>query len=239
MTPLAEVLQRQLEQERQKLEQAQRCWQGELTTQGGKVWCAAGCQGCCTLLVDTTLAEAWDVAHCLSAAQQAAIAAYAERLRQVQQGVTDFKTYLKQQRSAVGPCPLLGADGCCSIYTRRPFACRGLLSSRNSSWCAVDFSTLTRLDKETFLASLDRKRVTFPTHYYAEPQDLAAEAEERLVAAQLETWGFVLRGSFPWLLHLLLQHDLAVAVATGHDALDALLKETGADLPFITRLALA
>lgn len=239
MTPLPETLQRRLEQERQKLEQAQTRWQNELTLQGGKVWCAAGCQGCCTLLVDTTLAEAWDVAQRLGPESQASIAGYAERLRTVQQGVADFKTYLKQQRSAVGPCPLLDAEGCCSIYVHRPLACRGLLSSRNSSWCEVDFSTLTRLDKETFLASLDRERVAFPTHYYAEPQDLAAEAEERLVAVQLETWGFVLRGSFPWLLHLLLQHGLAEAVAAGPDALDALLKRTGVDLPFITRLELA
>lgn len=85
--------------------------------------CGPGCTFCCHLFVEVTPVEAITVWHRLQAdihrPQREALAALAPRVA----GLTP-----DSRRAARVPCALL-ADGACSIYERRPFACRGLYST--------------------------------------------------------------------------------------------------------------
>ncbi len=116
----------------------------------GRIFCARGCQDCCTLAVHATLPEIIPVAAVSSAEDSRRLEDYRERLLTILPEAVDFKTFLRLHRDRLGSCPFLDASGCCRIYPQRPLACRALLSTRNSAWCAADFSKLHPAEKEAF-----------------------------------------------------------------------------------------
>ncbi|MEJ2200072.1 MAG: YkgJ family cysteine cluster protein, partial [Desulfuromonadaceae bacterium] len=146
------------------------------TQQGGRIFCGKGCQNCCTLTVNASLSEALRVTEALPESQPQ-LEDYILQLRQVLPEAADLKHYLKLQRSRLGACPFLDDAGSCTVYQVRPFACRALLSTRPADWCGVDFSTLTALDKQLFLSSLDPSVVDFPTQYLATPRETGQQLE--------------------------------------------------------------
>jgi len=93
--------------------------------------CAPGCVFCCHLHVEVTPLEAVALWHALGDTpherQRRAVTELAPRVA----GLTP-----EPRRAARLPCPLL-AEGQCSVYETRPFACRGLYSTSAAACEAV------------------------------------------------------------------------------------------------------
>jgi Fe-S-cluster containining protein len=96
------------------------------------------------------------VAEQLSAQQTAELADYVERIKKAHKNWGNLKSYLKEHRQKLGPCPFLSQQDSCTIYPLRPLACRAMLSTRPAAWCTVDFSELDSWDKQAYESSLDR-----------------------------------------------------------------------------------
>ncbi|WP_305041666.1 YkgJ family cysteine cluster protein [Geoalkalibacter sp.] len=207
-----------------------------LTRRGVAVYCRRGCRKCCTLTVNATFVEALGIAQCLTPEQGAAVATHASRLSEIASAAKDFKEYLRTCRTHLGFCPLLDADGACGIYPVRPFACRALLSTRDSDWCAVDFSCLHPAEKQAFMSGLDPSVVAFPTHYVAAAQDLGREFEERTAAAMIKRFGFSLRGNLSFLISLEQQLGVSELVPQGLEVTRRALIRAGFDLPFVVHM---
>ncbi len=174
---------------------------------GGRLFCSRGCGGCCTLAVQTTIAEALAVARSLDERRRAALARFIPRLTAAAEEAADLKDFLRRRR-ALGPCPFLEADGACGVYRARPLSCRALFSTRPPEWCAVDFADLHPLERQAFLNSLD-PAAAFPTHYLAAPQELALELENRISQATAERFGFAVTGDLPYLVWLEVEQGLS------------------------------
>lgn len=207
---------------------------GMITAFPGRIFCAAGCSACCTLAVETTLPEAVAIGRALAPVTRGALADYVAVLRDLAARAEDWKSFLRRKRSA-GPCPLLDGEGRCTVYPLRPLACRALLATRNSAWCAVDFAELPALDRDLYRQSLDPKQVAWPTHYLAASQDLARDLEEELQAATARRLGFAPAGQLAVLAWLAAEHDLATVAGQGRDALDDLLTRTGCDRKYLVK----
>ncbi|EAT16593.1 YkgJ family cysteine cluster protein [Desulfuromonas acetoxidans] len=175
---------------------------GEFVGKGGTIHCKRGCSGCCSLNVRCTLTEAVALAPHLNDNQIEAIHLHAEKLKQIDRDNNDLKNFLKASREQVGPCPLLDADGACSVYAYRPLACRALLSTMDPHYCTLDFSTLSSEEKQAFMAQLDQESVNFPTHYLAMPQQIAQAAEMECLEKMKEVFGVAVTGNLPYLLEL-------------------------------------
>lgn len=208
----------------------------EYEGRGGRIFCGRGCRACCTLTVDCGFGEALLVVEALSDAQGLVLDGYVARLRELLPTVTDFKSYLRMQRQELGECPFLDREGACAFYEARPFACRALFSTRPADWCGVDFGELPAIEKQLFMASLDRAVVDFPTHYLAEPRDLAREVEGAGLLAMERAFGFSLAGNLPYLVWLEKQYGLSQKCAEGYAAVTALLEAEGLNLPFVLHL---
>lgn len=205
----------------------------DYSARGGRIFCASGCSNCCSLVVNATLPEALAVAASLSPSQIAAIKTHVERMLAEWDEQRDLKSYLRWHRQSVGLCPLLTADGECGVYPVRPLACRALLATRPADWCTVDFGSLSSLEKELFIGSLDRSAVAFPTHYFAATQELGEELEQRLTLAQQQAWGFSLCGNLNALIYLELEFAIGEVVGQGEGAVAALLRKSGLDRPML------
>ncbi len=95
-------------------------------TPDGPIACAKGCSLCCNLYVSATAPEVFFVANFIRREYSGSIDQILERVRQ-----SDRDTrYMDDRQRLVSrfPCPLLGADGACSVYAARPSACRGWVS---------------------------------------------------------------------------------------------------------------
>nr|WP_320048976.1 YkgJ family cysteine cluster protein [uncultured Desulfuromonas sp.] len=188
---------------------------GEFVGKGGTIHCQRGCAGCCTLNVRCTLTEAVALAPHLTDNQIEAIHLHAEKLKQIDRDNNDLKNFLKASREQVGPCPLLDADGACSVYDYRPLACRALLSTMDPHYCTLDFSTLTSEGKQAFMAQLDQDSVNFPTHYLAMPQQIAQAAEMECLEKMKQAFGVAVTGNLPYLLELEVTLKLSARLAEG------------------------
>jgi Fe-S-cluster containining protein len=229
--PLAELArQRQLE-----LDERIAAWR-----QGAAVdvrlWCGPGCGNCCTLAVNATLPEALAIADRLDTGQWSRLAATVERILAHARQSGDTRHFLAGYRQAVGACPFLDDQGDCTIYPLRPLACRALLATRPSAWCGVNLAELDEIDRATFLASLDRSVVAFPTHYAAAPQALAADFERGLLFAMLRVTGICLTGNLPLLVWLSQTAGFAAALTAGPDILRTFLASRDADRPFLVQI---
>jgi Fe-S-cluster containining protein len=208
----------------------------EYEGRGGRIFCGRGCRACCTLTVDCGFGEALLVVEALSDAQGPALDAYVARLRQLLPTVADFKSYLRMQRRELGDCPFLDREGACAVYEARPFACRALFSTRPADWCGVDFGELPAIEKQLFMAGLDRAVVDFPTHYLAEPRESARELEGAGLLAMERAFGFSLAGNLPYLVWLEKHYALSQRCAEGFAAVTAFLEAEGLNLPFVLHL---
>lgn len=211
-------------------------WTADYTASGGRIFCGRGCRGCCSLVVNTTLTEAVAVAGTLTQRQGEAVRSHVARLKGEMGGVGGMKEYLRMHRREMGFCPFLEEDGACGVYGVRPLSCRALLSTRESRWCEVDFAALTSLEKENFVASLDRSAVAFPMHYVASMQEAGQEMEVVASRRMAGAFGFSLYGSLPVLVHLVLDHRLAEACAEGYDAAASVISGAGVDHPFLLHM---
>ena len=211
-----EGLQQEVRKETKALDQLMTTWQEEHAASGKRIFCAPGCSSCCTLYVQATLVEAQIVAAELDSRQLTSLASYVLRQRESLAGEDDFLALLRKQRSLIGPCPFLDQSGCCSIYALRPLACRALLSTKDPAWCSVDFRSLDPLEKQLYLASLDRPVVAFPVHYVAGTQRAAQDAAARILAQmQALPGGVAVSGNFPLLVYLLSSGSMATVSKEG------------------------
>ena len=211
-------------------------WAGEYRAEGGMVHCGRGCGGCCTLTVNAVFTEALAIASRLDEPRAERLSAHVRRLTALAAAAADLKDYLRLHRREMGPCPFLDDTGACTVYPVRPYACRGLIATRESRWCTADFSLLPAAEKEAFVAGLDRSVVDFPMHYAAHPRELAREMESHATRRMAETFGFSLYGSLPLLVHLERAHDLSAVIATGREETVALLRQLGVLNPFLVTL---
>ena len=202
-----------------------------------RIYCEKGCCNCCTLTVNCSYPEALAISPKLTARQQQELSDKIPRLRNLSQQANSLKDFLQRFRELLGGCPFLDhGDGCCGIYLWRPFSCRALLSTRNSSWCAVDFAGLHPLEKEAFLSSLDPELVAFPTHYLAASRQLGLELESRALAAMGEAFGVVLSGNLIYQVWLEQEHRLSQILAEGLTATRQYLENNRLNLPYLLNL---
>ena len=206
------------------------------TGAGVRLWCGPGCGNCCTLAVNATYPEALAIAATLTAQQQERVAASAASIIAHARQSPDARSFLAGYRQAVGPCPFLDDSGNCSIYPARPLACRALLATRPPSWCGVNLGDLPAFERDAFLASLDRTVAAYPTHYAAEPQELAVAFERGLLFAMLRSYGFGLGGSLPLLVWLSIEPGFDAALADSSAALRSYLAARHADRPFLVQI---
>jgi hypothetical protein len=203
---------------------------------GVRLWCGPGCGNCCALAVNATYPEALAIAATLAHHQQEHVAATAARIIAHARQSREARNFLAGYRQAVGPCPFLDDTGNCTIYSARPLACRALLATRPPDWCGVNLAGLPAFERDPFLASLDRSVVSYPTHYAAVPQELAAAFERGLLCAMLRSHGFALSGILPLLVWLSIEPGFATALADGSVALCSYLAARHLDRPFLVQL---
>lgn len=234
LTPLLAAV----EKEEAALDREIAAWSAAYAATGKRLFCSAGCGNCCTLFVQSTLAEALAVAAALDPEQLRCLSAYIERQRASLTTATDFLTLLRRQRTEVGPCPFLDRAGSCTIYALRPLACRALLSTKPADWCGVDFSELSPLDKRLYSESLDRAVVAYPVHYVAATQGTAEAAELRLVDSMRSVFGLSVTGNFPLLVYL--EHRFRLSDRLGgaetSSSVQAWLREHGYAHPLLLRI---
>jgi len=199
-----------------------------------RIYCTQGCSNCCALMVNCSFSEALAIALTLTPSQRLAVQAKIPVLKDISRRAKSSTEFLRLFRNQLGGCPLLNHEnGCCSIYPLRPFSCRALLSTRNSSWCAVDFSGLHPLEKEAFLSSLDPELVAFPTHYLAASRDLGEELEAQTIAAMQQTFGIALSGTLIFQIWLELTYRLSEVMGQGAPATLAFINKNDLDLPYL------
>jgi len=215
------------------LEMLARSWVSDYRANGGSIFCAKGCRNCCSLAVHTGFAEALAVASYLDEDLRQGISRYAAKLRELVAGVRELPEYLRLHRREMGFCPLLDASGSCSVYPARPLTCRSLLSTKESCWCGTDFATLAPAQRESYLASLDRKVVSYPSHYVAVLQETAQELEEVETRTMSDLFGFSLYGNLGVLLELICRHRLAEACLAGRHSAEAVITSAGFKHPLL------
>ena len=208
--------------EHQKFATFAAAWLSSYLDSGKQPYCRDNCSGCCHLAVHATFPEAVAVASELSIQQTAELANYVERIKTAHKDWSNLKSYLKEHRQKLGPCPFLNQKGSCTIYPLRPLACRALLSTRPAVWCTVDFSELNNWDKQAYESSLDRQVVAWPTHYVAETQDFAQELEKSLLESMQREKNWALSGNFAIMVWL--EQTCHLSEVTSKEEVHKLLK---------------
>jgi Fe-S-cluster containining protein len=220
----------------QEFDEETAAWQAAFRQAGGRIFCAAGCAACCTLAVNCTMPEALAVAAALTDPQAGRLASHAARLPNVAAASVDMKDYLRRQRQELGACPFLEEGGGCGVYPVRPLSCRALLSTKEPTWCGLDFATLSGEEKQAFMATLDRSIVAFPLHYVAATQEQGQRRESGICHDMAGHLGCYLYGNLPALVFLEREYRLSTAVTEGRRATMELLARTGLDHPYLVTL---
>jgi len=198
----------------------------------GSIYCTSGCANCCTLEVQTTLAEGLLISR-THQPDLTRLEALCRALGEQARDAEDFKSFLKNSRTTIGHCFFLENNNC-SIYPHRPLPCRALLSTRPADWCGVDFATLHPLEREAFRSSLDRNVVAWPTHYVAATQELARSQEDLLREQMQQAWGVAATGS----LALMVWLGSRLGEETPDRArIEKLLHQLGCDHPYLVNFA--
>lgn len=208
-------------------------WSSEYRQRGGAIHCGKGCSGCCSLVVNCTFPEAILVANTLDQQQQKQLQAKIPRIQEAAARSASLKEWLRGYRSEAGPCPFLTPDGACGVYAVRPLSCRSLLATKEPDWCIADFVSLDSQEKQTFMESLDRSAVAFPTHYAATPQEIGQDLEEATLKQMEIVYGFSIIGSLPWLVWLERNYQLSKRLSGGRDAVQDFLTAEGISNPFL------
>lgn len=221
----------ELSLQQQCLDMMNAAWLADYSSRGGVIQCARGCNCCCSLAVNCTLTEAVALAGILDEMQLAAVSAYAGRLKERMGSVDDLKEYLQMQRRDLGLCPLLDTDGSCGVYDSRPLSCRSLLSTKESYWCDVDFSTLPAEEKERYRASLDLSVTEFPLHYVASARETGQEFETRQLTHMQKLLSFSCYGCMPVLVTLV--HTYALSEAGTLKQAEEVVRAAGFSSPLL------
>ncbi len=201
-----------------------------------RIWCGPGCGNCCSLAVNATLPEAFAIATGLGEEQRQRLSQSVARLREHARHSDEPRAFLAGYRDAVGPCPFLNAKAECAIYASRPLACRALLATRPPDWCGVNLAQLPAIERDSFLAGLDRNVVAWPTHYAAAPQELAGEYERGLLFAMIRAYGFGVTGNLPLMVELAGHPDSQAALKGGPAGFREFLAEHVVSKPFLVQL---
>ena len=202
-------------------------WLNDYRRRGGLIYCGKGCRHCCNLAVNATYPEAVLVARAVGEGQLDKLRRHAARLAEIAAGAPDLVSYLRAHRANAGFCPFLGEDGACSVYAARPFSCRSLLATKESSWCGQDFAVLGAAERRVFMDGLDRSVVAFPMHYVAVTQELGQQYELESSRIMEDAVGFTLYGSLAYLVYLEKEHGLGEVVARGYVATLEMLRHKG------------
>lgn len=225
-----------LDQARQQqafLEMFCRSWAADYRSDGGRIYCGKGCRNCCSLAVHTGFVEALAAARHLDESQGRAVEAYSVKLRDLLHGVNELPEYLRLHRQEMNSCPLLSDAGECSVYPVRPLSCRSLISTQESKWCGADFSRITSVERDAFVAGLDRKVVAFPSHYVAVLQESGKELEDAGARMMRSLLGFALYGNLGVLVHLVARHGLADAALKGPSEVAGIIAGAGFNNPLL------
>ena len=101
--------------------------------------CLKGCCACCSEPLITWEAEARYILDSLPAEQvsqlEGAVRWWAIQVAPV---IEIEKLDLMAYRRLMAPCPLLGPDGLCRCYKRRPMACRTFFAVSHPERCAIE-----------------------------------------------------------------------------------------------------
>ena len=208
-------------------------WSSEYRQRGGSIHCGKGCSGCCSLVVNCTFPEAVLVTRALNQQHQEQLQAQIPRIQKAATSSASLKEWLRTYRSEAGPCPFLDQSGACGVYAARPLSCRSLLATKEPDWCIADFVSLNSQEKQTFMESLDRSAVAFPTHYAATPQEIGQDLEEATLRQMETVYGFSIVGSLPWLVWLERNYQLSNRLSGGRDTVQDFLTEEGVANPFL------
>jgi len=176
------------------------------------LYCRRGCANCCRLAVHATWPEAARLAAQLTETQRTTLAGHAVQLRILAAGCADFKAYLRRYCTEMNGCPFLEADGACGVYEFRPLSCRALLSTRPGDWCGIDLATLSDLDKQLYLASLDPELVDYPTHYLARTRSRGEILENRLLEQMRQTDKVAVSGNLAMLCWLAVERGASAVL---------------------------
>ncbi len=183
-------------------------WIKGFTSQGGQVFCRAGCANCCNFPIQISLAEAVYTAHLLSPAQLVAMQSHATRVIKNAQNASSWDTYFWQHRTQVGFCPLLDqTTGNCTAYEARPARCRDTYSAFDSHYCKV--GTLEQMSKpetQAFQRQIKANSVTDGTsHYIAPLEEMGEHIWQTASQVMRQEWGLEIWGDY-WVLTSL-AHD--------------------------------
>jgi len=211
-------------------------WLAGYRKRGGQIYCQRGCHNCCSLVVNCSFPEAARVALHLPASYEKALDDYVTRIIALAAEAQDLKSYLKGVRNLDGGCPFLAEDGACGIYAWRPLSCRSLLSTAHPRFCAADFAGMPQGEKESFVNSLDREVVRYPTAYVEVSQQLAQQMESLILGHMQQEKGVSLSGNLPYLVWLERKHDLTLRLSWGQGELLRYLAATGLERHYLMEL---
>ena len=211
-----EALKDEVDEEHVQMDIQVQDWIGKYKEKGGQIYCAAGCNNCCSQPVNAVFTEAVGIAKRLTEDQKSILQSNVKQLLEHIKGVSDLKSFDQLYRKLIGFCTFLDDNGSCSVYTERPFSCRSVLSTRESEWCGVDFETLEPIKRRDFVRELDRNVVAYPTHYVAPTIETGLRAEFTAKQKMAERFGFALWGLLPYLVWLETEWELSKVIPQGY-----------------------
>lgn len=186
-----------------------------LAQHGLKVSCRQGCFACCFAWVVVGLAEAAYLREELEAHQPQVLARLEaegqKRLKRIgrEKHRPDFPTRYFLEAN---PCPLLTAEGACSVHPQRPLACRGVLTNLSARYCAPGVVPALR-GKERAAYQGQLKPWHGPEHYLKVPWQYSERLAQKLWSTEKQLRGFTVVGELASLIYLLGQPYFQKALA--------------------------
>src|SRR5262245_11789417 len=174
------------------------------TKRGGRIECHKGCSTCCHVSVRITLPEALLLLPAVGD-REATLRAKADALFSLSVVARDETDFLLRHRELVGPCPLLAADGACSVHPVPPLNCRGVLSTMPGRFCDDGYLGELRdsspAEFGAYLKGLDPRvneirfgkpggAPTWASHVIAPVLQMARKERESLLRLMLDRLGF-------------------------------------------------
>ncbi|MFB9992759.1 YkgJ family cysteine cluster protein [Deinococcus oregonensis] len=177
-------------------------WLKGYAERGGRVFCGAGCFGCCNMPIRVSLAEALVTAQALGDTEAARMEAHARAVISNARSAPDDDTYVDRHRREVGYCPLLNREtGSCSRYDVRPTRCRDTFSALPARYCTAEtWDDMSRREREDYRREVARTPGTDgEVHYIAPLEHLSEPVWAAAAKAMRQNWGLEAWGDF-WVL---------------------------------------
>ncbi|MFC6617722.1 YkgJ family cysteine cluster protein [Deinococcus radiophilus] len=198
--------------------QAASRWMDEFFAEGGRIFCGAGCFGCCNMPIRLSLAEALVVRDALSAEKLAAVEAHARQVIGNARMAPDDDTYVRRHRLEVGYCPLLDrTTGQCSEYAARPTRCRDTFSAFPARYCEEGhWESLSTREKRQYARDVARTPGTDGELHYVAPLEYLSEPVWDTAAEMMsQAFGVQVWGDFWVLVTLSARADFMAAIELG------------------------